>query len=98
MPFSMTSREGRQILTLEGEVTIRNARELAAMVGESLEDAIPVEVDVSQLTGIDTCILQFLCSLRKTVRNLTFGNQPPAFVTKVDRIQLRRALLGEQEL
>ena len=66
MPFSIANKQGRQILKLEGAVTIRHAQDLAAKLAEGLEDGTPVGVDTGGLEDIDTCILQLLCSLRKT--------------------------------
>jgi anti-anti-sigma regulatory factor len=88
---------GRQILKLEGAVTIRNAQDLAAKLGEDLEDGTPVGVDTLDLEDIDTCILQLLCALRKTVPALSFDNPSDAFISAVDRCGLRRELLGARE-
>jgi len=97
MPFSITSREGRQILTLEGSVTIRDARKLAAMLGEELDEGVPVEVETARLEDIDTCILQLLCSLQKTVPVLSFADTPDVLLSALDRSQLRRGLLGARD-
>jgi anti-anti-sigma regulatory factor len=97
VPFSMVSRQGRQILKLEGAVTIRHALDLAAELGEFLEDGTPVVVDTGGLEDVDTCILQLLCSLRKTVPALSFDNLSDAFTAAVDRCGLRRELLGARE-
>ncbi len=97
MPFSMTASEGKQILHLEGAVTITHARKLAAMVGESLDESMPLEVESRQLADIDTCILQFLCSLQRTVPQLTFATPSTALLIALERSQLRRALLGAGE-
>ena len=97
MPYSIASRQGRQVLTLEGAVTIRQAQDLAAKLAESLEAGTPVGVDTGGLEDIDTCILQLLCSLRKTVPALSFDNPSEAFIGAVDRCGLRRELLGARE-
>src|SRR5450432_2069751 len=97
MPFSIVSTQGRQILKLEGAVTIRHAHDLAAKLGECLEDGTPVGVDTGGLEDIDTCILQLLYSLRKTVPALSFDNPSEAFTGAVDRCGLRRELLGARE-
>ena len=97
MPFSIASKQGRQILKLEGAVTVRHAQDLAAGLGEVLEDGAPVGVDTGSLEDIDTCILQLLCSLRKTVPALSFDNPSEVFVAAVDRCGLRRELLGARE-
>ena len=98
MPFSVAIEEGRQILVLAGSVTIRDARELAAMLGEKLDESLPLEVETARLEDIDTCILQLLCSLKKTAAELTFADTPDVFLNALDRGQLRRALLGGREI
>ncbi len=97
MPFSMTKREGKQILTLEGAVTIGNARKLATLLDETLEDGAPLEVESARLEDIDTCILQLLCSLKKSVPELTFADPSEVFLSVLEASQLRRALLGRRE-
>ena len=97
MPFSIASAQGRQILRLEGAVTIRHAQDLAAKLGEALENGAPVVVDAGGLEDIDTCILQLLYALRKTVPALSFDNPSESFLGAVDRCGLRRELLGGRE-
>jgi anti-anti-sigma regulatory factor len=96
VPFSVANRQGRQVLRLEGAVTIRHAQDLAAMLGE-LEDDTSVGIDTGDLEDIDTCILQMLCSLRRTVRALSFNSPSDAFIAAVDRCGLRRELLSARE-
>jgi anti-anti-sigma regulatory factor len=97
MPFSIASMPGRQILKLEGAVTIRHAQDLAAAIGERLEEATPVGVDTGGLEDIDTCILQLLCSLRQVVPTLSFDEPSENFIRAVDRCGLRRELLSARE-
>ena len=96
MPFSVANKQGRQVLRLEGAVTIRHAQDLAARLGD-LEDGTSVGVDTGNLEDIDTCILQLLCSLRKTVPALSFDSPSDAFIAAVDRCGLRRELLSARE-
>jgi anti-anti-sigma regulatory factor len=97
MPFSIVNKEGRQILMLEGAVTIQHAQEFAARLGEDAEEGMPVTVDTKGLTDIDTCILQLLYSLRKTLPALCFDNPSEVFIGAVDRCGLRRELLSVRE-
>jgi anti-anti-sigma regulatory factor len=97
VPFSIANKQGRQILTLEGAVTIRHAQDLAAKLGEGLEDGTPVGVDTGGLEDIDTCILQLLYSLRKIVPALSFDNPSEVFIGAVDRCGMRRELLPGRE-
>jgi anti-anti-sigma regulatory factor len=97
MPFSIVNKEGRQILMLDGAVTIENAQEFAAWLGEDVEGGLPVGVDTEGLTDIDTCILQLLCSIRKTLPALSFDNPSEFFLSAVDRCGMRRELLSARE-
>jgi anti-anti-sigma regulatory factor len=97
VPFSITNEQGRQIVRLEGAVTVQHALDLAAKLGEGLEDGMPVGIDTEGLEDIDTCILQLLYSLRKTVPALTFDNPSEAFIGAVDRCGMRRELLTARE-
>ena len=97
MPFSIASSQGRLVLRLDGAVTIRHAQDLAAKLGECLDNNAPLRVDTVDLEDIDTCILQLLCSLRKTVPALSFESPSEAFTGAVDRCGLRRELLGVRE-
>jgi len=97
MPFSVTTIKGRHILKLEGAVTIRHAQELAATLGAGLEYGKPIGVDTGGLDDIDTCILQLLCSLRKTAPSISFDDPSKVFIGAVDRCGLRRELLGARE-
>ena len=85
----------KQTLKLEGSVTIRHARALFSLLAESLHDSEPLAVETSRLEDVDTSILQLLCSLRRTVPELTFAEPSEGFLGALDRSQLRRELLDE---
>lgn len=97
MPFSLVGTQGKSILRLDGAVTIRHARDLAARLREGLENGAPVGIDTEGLEDIDTCILQLLCSLRKTLPALSFDRPSEAFIAAVDRSGMRRVLLGARD-
>lgn len=97
MAFTIARTAEAQTLALEGAVTVRNAQELAAALGEGLHEGAPLVVDTQALEDIDTCILQMLCSLRKSVAELSFENPSDAFLCAVDRCGLRRELLNARE-
>lgn len=97
MPFSIVNEQGRHFLHLDGSVTVRNANDLAAGLGENLEDGMPVVVGTKDLEDIDTCILQLLYSLRRTVPGFSFDNPSEFFIAAVDRCGLRRELLSVRE-
>jgi anti-anti-sigma regulatory factor len=97
MAFFVTKDEGRQVLRLEGDVTVRDAGKLAALLSERLDPGLPVQVETARLEDIDTCILQLLYALSKTVSELGFSNPAPVFLNALDRSQMRRALLRRRE-
>ena len=97
MPFSISTIRGRQVLKLEGAVTVRHALELAAGLERVLPDGTRMGVDTAELDDIDTCILQLLCSLRKTALSLSFEEPSQVFIGAVERCGLRRELLGARE-
>jgi len=96
VPFLFVNTAGRLTLKLDGAITIRHAQSFAAKLSEGAEGDVPTRVDTEGLTDIDTCILQLLCSLRKTCPALRFENPSEIFVGAVDRCSLRRELLGSQ--
>lgn len=97
MPYAIARTEGKQILKLEGAVTIRHAQDLAARLGEGLEAGTPVEVDTGGLEDIDTCILQLLFSLGKTAPAISFDKPSEVLIAALERCGLRRELLGARE-
>jgi hypothetical protein len=97
VPFSVVNEQGKHFLNLEGSVTVQHASDLAARLGEILEEGTPVNVGTQGLEDIDTCILQLLYSLRKTVPGLSFDDPSEYFIASVDRCGLRRELLGSRE-
>ena len=96
MAFSMVQQEGRLTLKLEGAVNIRHAQALADQL-RKVEDGDAVWLDTESLEDIDTSVLQLLCSLKKTVRAVSFDRVSDVFVSAVDRCGLRRELLSARE-
>jgi anti-anti-sigma regulatory factor len=97
VPFSIVSEQGRHFVHLQGSVTVQHAQDLAAKLGEIIECETPISVNTTDLEDIDTCILQLLYSLRKTVSALSFDNSSESFIAAVDRCGLRRELLSVRE-
>ncbi len=97
MPFTIAQQPGRQILKLEGKVTVAQAQNLAAGLRDRLEENTPVEVETAGLEDIDTAILQLLCALRKTAPALSFPRPSEIFLGAADRCGLRRDLLGGRD-
>jgi anti-anti-sigma regulatory factor len=94
MPFAVHQSIDTLHLELQGDVTIRQAGELAARIAEVLDGCTQVVVDTSGLRDVDTCILQLLCSLQKTAARIAFPRPSAEFVAMVDRCGLRRELSG----
>jgi len=97
VPFSITNTPLGMVLRLDGAVTIRDAQDLAGRLAERLEEGAGLAVDTSDLEDVDTCILQLLCSLRRTVPALSFASPSDAFTSAADRCGLRRELFGSRE-
>jgi anti-anti-sigma regulatory factor len=96
--FSIDRKDGRQILTLAGGVTVQHAQELAAKLAHDLDFRAAVALDTGRLEDVDTCILQLLCCLSKTVPALSFDCPSQVFLVAVDRCGLRRELPGLREI
>jgi hypothetical protein len=97
VPFSIANNEGSHTLRLEGAITIRDAHDLAALLRNNLDDGAALGVDTQDLEDIDTCILQLLYSVSKTVAAISFDDPSDAFMSAVDRCGIRRELLGARE-
>jgi ABC-type transporter Mla MlaB component len=97
VPFSISIEQGIQDLRLEGAVNVQHALSLAVELRDKLEEGRPVAVDTARLEDVDTCILQLLCALRKTVPALSFDRPSEVFLAAVDRCGLRRELLNARE-
>jgi len=95
--FSIVRDKHKQVVTLEGAVTIEVAQELGRQLRERLEDGTPLFIEAGALERVDTAILQLLCSLRKTFAAFSIREPSQAFITAVDRRGLRRELLSAHE-
>ena len=98
MPYSVHTLDGRQKVTLEGRITIRHAEDFAEAMREVIKSGNPVDIETSGLEDIDTCILQLLCSLRKTVRASSFEVTSDVFLNAAERCGLRHELLAAREI
>ncbi len=56
-------------VALDGDLDLRRARDVRALLQDALADRAAVEVDVSGLTGIDVGVLQLLISARKSAEH-----------------------------
>jgi anti-anti-sigma regulatory factor len=67
----MAASESRNVgrgprVALDGDLDLRRARDIRALLQDALIDRAAVEIDVSGLTGIDVGVLQLLISARKS--------------------------------
>lgn len=60
----------KQVLVINGELTIEHAVELKKALHQSLKDGERVVLDLSKVTEMDLSSLQLLCSAHKTSVNL----------------------------
>ncbi len=59
--------QGRQgALAITGAVTVQRAGELKSLLADALARTDRVAIDLSQVTDVDLCGLQLLCSARRT--------------------------------
>lgn len=94
MPITIHRKDGGLVVELEGAVTIRHAQEVASRLTEALDSGMSISLRTARLQDVDTSILQLLCSLRKTVPELSFESLSDPFTAAVDRSGLRRELFG----
>jgi len=64
--MKVTTRKGKSFLKLDGEVNIARATDLKDALLKSLEKAETVEINLTDVTGIDLSCLQLLCSAHRT--------------------------------
>ena len=98
MPFSVETEQGRFVLSMAGAITVQHAHDLAGRLGEVTDAGVAVSVVTTNLEDVDTCILQLLRSLQKTVPQVSFDKPSEVFIRAVDRCCLRRELLGSKEV
>ena len=89
MPFSIVKSTGRQILKLEGAITILHSQEFAARLGEGLDNVVPVEVQTSGGTvlapalnpseeaDLDAALIETYAKAGITNDPLTHTSEPP---------------------
>jgi anti-anti-sigma regulatory factor len=98
MPYSIVKTETGFVLRLAGVVTTRHVSKLADDLAPELSaSTVDANVETKDLEDTDTCILQLLCSLRKSVSSLSFDDPSEVFIAALDRCGLRRELLGARD-
>jgi anti-anti-sigma regulatory factor len=64
MDISAGDSEGR--VRLQGSLTLRDAKQVQGLLQDAISASREVEVDVSDLSGIDVSIIQLIVSARKS--------------------------------
>ena len=72
-------------LTLEGEITIQNAREMAEALQATLRPEHTLEIDAAQLTRLDAAGLQVLLSCAQTASETTLATPCPVWTEAFTR-------------
>ena len=67
--MKVTTRKGKAVLSLDGELTVARAAELHEALVHSLDKAETVEINLDNATRIDLSCLQLLCSAHRTAAN-----------------------------
>lgn len=73
MACGLGIRNGLHVLTLEGTLTRADAPQMVALLRAASPSLERLEVDARELRAVDTCVLQVLCSVRKSVRLFATG-------------------------
>jgi len=88
-------RQGNNVaLELSGGVTARDAAELAKSLAQSVNSGASVVVQTRELDDVDTCILQMLIALQRSVEGFIVEDPSEVFVNAIERCALRRELLA----
>ena len=97
VPFSIANRQGRQILKLEGAVTIRHARDLAARLAERSGRPHARRSRYRRLGGHRHLYPPAAVFAAQDRPGAFLRSPSEAFVAAVERCGLRRELLGARE-
>lgn len=85
MQFKADDTGKRGVLTFEGAVTIQRAEEIKSFLLSALETAGEVMLDVSNVTEVDLCGLQLLCSAQRTASKWGKGLTPTGNIPAIFR-------------
>jgi len=76
----------RDVLTIEGAMTVQRVVELKAVLVDALAKSARVAIDLSRVTEVDLCGLQLLCSAQRTAfrsrKRLTLAGPTPDVVRR----------------
>lgn len=91
--MSEQSTPGAVRVPLSGELTIYTAAEVRATLAEAMARASEIEVDLGEITDIDTAGLQLMLIARRNPRSgVHFVNHSPAVLRLVELANVGAAL------
>ena len=64
------NRNGREVLTVSGVLTVKNAKALKAALVDAVRNAPVVEVNVENIDDLDVTFAQLVCSAHRTAVDL----------------------------
>lgn len=79
-------------MQLDGSLTIRHVQALTTELLSFVNSSVPVKLDASGISDIDTSGLQLLCSLDKSCSEVTIVAPSDSLKAAAERTGLRRAL------
>lgn len=95
---SLGSENGMQI-KLAGELTIYTVMETKTALSEAMEGVDRIEIDLSDITEIDTAGLQLMLILKSHAeKDVRFVNHPPAVRQLIELANLGAALGGSASI
>jgi len=87
MPVEVRMKEDAATVTLAGEMGLQEARELKSALAEAVEHAGGVQLDISELSGMDVSVLQLMhavrCHCRGQARRVTRVSRMQATVAQI---------------
>ncbi|MBF0340289.1 MAG: STAS domain-containing protein [Magnetococcales bacterium] len=82
--FSMDNARSVGVLSLSGDLTIRNAAEFKEAMANAMDQANQLEINMTEVERIDLTTLQILCSAHRTLlkkgKSLALSGTVPAFI------------------
>jgi hypothetical protein len=96
VPFALISGrlDAPAGLRLHGEVTVRDARALAADLAQAAGQQAAVQVESAELEQLDTAVLQVLCALARSGVEVSYPDGAPAIAAAAARRGIPLVALG----
>lgn len=64
------NRNGREVLTVGGVLTVKHAKALSAALLEAIRKAPAIEVDIAHIDDVDVSFAQLLCSAHRMAADM----------------------------